>query len=160
MLANFQSKILESTAYKKLRAVLSSCFHFLHKKFLWGVFSFIEEKFFKFLFVGALNTLFSYCLYAFFITIGLVANLALFLQYILGVLWNFKTTGSIVFKNNDNKLIFKFVLSYVFTFILNSFLLNFLIYTLKLNEYLSQAILILPIAFISFLIFKLWVFKK
>ena len=158
MLANFKNKIKESTAYKQFRAVLSFCFHYLHKKFLWGLFKCIDEKFFKFLFVGALNTLFGYILYAFFVTIGLKANLALFFQYILGILWNFKTTGSIVFKNNNNRLIFKFILSYIFTFTINSFALNFLIKFL--NEYIAQAILVLPIAIISFLIFKFWVFKN
>ena len=160
MLANYTNKILNSTAYKKFRAVLSYIFHFLHKRFLWGIFKNIEEKFFKFLFVGALNTLFSYTIYALFVAIGLIPNIALFFQYIIGVLWNFKTTGTIVFKNNNNKLIFKFIASYVFTFLLNSLLLNILAEQLKFNDYLSQALLILPMAMISFLIFKLWVFKE
>lgn len=158
MLANFKKNFIESTAWKVSKAVLSNIFHYLHKKFLWGVFRKIDEKFFKFLFVGALNTLFSYTLYAIFVTIGLVANVALFFQYILGVLWNFKTTGSIVFKNNNNRLLFKFVISYVFTFILNSIFLKLL--TFVLNDYISQAILVLPMAIISFLIFKFWVFKN
>ena len=123
MLANLSNKILNSTAYKKFEAVLSFCFHYLHKKFMWGMFKKIDEKFFKFLFVGFLNTAFSYFLYALFITIGFVANIALFFQYVFGVLWNFKTTGTIVFQNKNNKLIFKFVLSYVFTFLINSVLL-------------------------------------
>lgn len=158
MLANIKQKIQESAIYKKFVEVLSFCFHYFHKKFLFGAFSKIDEKFLKFLFVGCLNTLFGYCLYALLITIGLIANVALFFQYIIGVLWNFKTTGSIVFNNHNNRLLLKFVLSYVFTFLINSLLLNFLIK--YLNEYISQAILILPIAMLSFLIFKFWVFKK
>ncbi len=158
MLVSFKNKIQESTAYVHSRAVLSTSFHYIHKRFLWGIFKCIDEKFFKFLFVGALNTLFGYLVYAFLITVGLKANLALFFQYILGVLWNFKTTGSIVFKNNDNRLIFKFILSYVFTFSINSVFLNIL--TRYINAYLSQAILVLPVAVLSFLIFKFWVFKK
>lgn len=157
MLVNLNNKILNSTAFKKLRAVLSFCFQYFHKRFLWGIFSSIDEKFFKFLFVGLLNTAFSYFLYALFITIGLVANLALLLQYIFGVLWNFKTTGTIVFQNKNNKLIFKFVLSYVFTFLINSILLKILLN--YINDYLAQAILILPIALLSFIILKYWVFK-
>lgn len=158
MLANFYNKITESTAYKKFRAVLSCVFHYIHKKMFFGIFSKFDEKFFKFIFVGLLNTFVSYVLYAFFVAIGLVANLALFFQYIFGVLWNFKTTGSIVFKNNDNRLLFKFVLSYVFTFFLNSILLNFLIK--YVNEYFAQAILIFPVALTSFVILKFWVFRK
>ena len=160
MSANIKQNILNSTAYKKFRAVLSFTFHYLHKRFLWGIFKKINEKFFKFLFVGFLNTIVSYLLYAFFVTIGLIPNLALFFQYILGVLWNFKTTGIIVFKNHDNKLIFKFIGTYIITFFINSLFLNILAIQLKLNEYLSQAILVLPVAVLSFLLFKFWVFKK
>ena len=154
---NLKSKILESTAYKKFEAVLSACFHYIHKKLFWGVFSRIDEKFFKFLFVGALNTLFGYTTYALFVAIGLVANVALFLQYIVGVLWNFKTTGAIVFKNHNNRLIFKFIASYIFTFFINSVLLKFL--TSFMNDYLAQALLVLPVAMLSFIIFKFFVFK-
>ena len=149
---------MNSTAYKKFRAVLSFCFHYLHKRFLFGIFKKIDEKFFKFLFVGFINTVFSYCLYAFFVMIGLVANLALFFQYVIGVLWNFKTTGTLVFKNKNNKLLFKFVGCYIFTFLINSVLLKILIN--YINDYFAQAILILPIAFLSFLILKFWVFKE
>ncbi len=158
MLANFKNKIFESTVYKQFRTVLSFCFHYLHKKFLWGAFKRIDEKFFKFLFVGFMNTIVSYILYAFFVTIGLIPNIALFCQYILGILWNFKTTGSIVFKNKDNGLLFKFILCYVFTFFVNSVCLNFL--TKYLNDYISQAILVLPVAMLSFVILKFFVFKN
>ena len=160
MSANIKQNILESTAYKNFRAVFSSVFHYLHKKFLWGAFRKIDEKFFKFLFVGFLNTVVSYMLYAFFVAIGLVPNLALFFQYILGVLWNFKTTGVIVFKNHNNKLIFKFIGTYIITFSINSLFLNLLAVKIGLNEYLSQAILVLPVAVLSFLLFKFWVFKE
>lgn len=157
MLDNSKYKTIRSVVIEKFITTLSICFQYLHKKILWGLFSHIDEKFFKFLFVGTLNVAFSYSIYALLITCRLDANLALFFQYILGVLWNFKTTGSIVFKNHDNRLIFKFVLSYVFTFLLNSVLLYIL--TKFLNDYLSQALLVMPIAVVSFLIFKFWVFK-
>ncbi len=160
MPVSIRRNIFESTVYKKFRAVLSLVFHYLHKKFLWGIFKKIDEKFFKFLFVGFLNTIVSYILYAFFVLIGLIPNLALFFQYILGVLWNFKTTGVIVFKNHNNRLIFKFVGTYVITFFINSLFLNILAVQVGLNEYISQAILIFPVAVLSFLLFKFWVFKE
>jgi len=158
MLVNIKNTILKSTAYKKFEAVLSYCFHYIHKKMFFGIFKNIDEQFFKFLFVGALNTVVGYGIYALFILIGCIANIALFFQYIFGILWNFKTTGVIVFKNHENKLLFKFILSYVFTFTINSILLYFI--NQFLNAYISQAILILPVAMISFVIMKFWVFKK
>jgi putative flippase GtrA len=151
---------IKSTVFKLkavLLSIISKTFHYIHKKMFWGIFSRIDEKFFKFLFVGAFNTLFAYTIYAILVTIGIIPNIALFLQYILGVLWNFKTTGIIVFKNNNNRLIFKFIASYILTFVVNSILLNILIR--YINDYLAQAVLVLPIAILSFLIFKFWVFK-
>lgn len=118
----------------------------------------IDIKFLKFLLVGGINTIFAYCIYALFVTLGLPPGLALFFQYIIGVLWNFKTTGILVFKNHDNRLVFKFILSYVFTFILNGILLKILLKFL--NEYLAQLVLVLPVAMVSFCIFKFWVFKS
>ena len=156
---NKQNK--KNTVFSNIKTVffdfISKAFHYIHKKMFWGLFSKIDETFFKFLFVGALNTTFSYFIYVLFLWIGLRANFALFFQYIIGVLWNFKTTGSIVFKNNNNRLIFKFIASYVFTYIINSILLNILLRCT--NEYIAQALLILPIALLSFIIFKIWVFK-
>ena len=160
MLVNIKNQIQNAVFNLKTAffAFISNAFHYLHKKFLWGLFSHIDEKFLKFIFVGILNTIFSYSIYAILITFKLIPNVALFFQYILGVLWNFKTTGIIVFQNNSNKLIFKFIASYIFTFIINSILLKLLIK--YINGYAAQAILIMPIAILSFLIFKFWVFKK
>jgi len=155
---NSNKKAVFDKAKTAFLLFISNAFQYLHKKFLWGIFSYIDEAFFKFLFVGILNTIFSYSIYAILITLKLIPNVALFFQYILGVLWNFKTTGIIVFKNHDNKLIFKFISSYILTFIVNSILLDILIK--YINGYLAQAILILPIALLSFVIFKFWVFKK
>lgn len=63
-----------------------------------------------FIFVGALNTLFGYTIFTFFIMMGLHYALAALLANILGVLFNFKTTGKIVFKNSNNVLLVKFFL--------------------------------------------------
>lgn len=144
MLANFISKFYKNAVFKPLRTAFFA----------------IDRKFIKFIFVGILNTLFSYFLYSLFVYMGLIPNIALFLQYIFGVLWNFKTTGVLVFNNHENKRIFKFILCYIFTFSINSLFLYLLAEKIKLNEYLSQAILIPPIALTSFILLKYWVFKK
>ena len=152
MLANL-SNLIKNTVFNFLRTV----FYYFHKKFLWGVFSKINEKFFKFLFVGFINTSFSYFLYALFLSLGFEAQIALFFQYIFGVLWNFKTTGVFVFKNKNNMLIFRFVFCYVLTFFVNSLFLKILMK--YLNEYIAQAILILPVAMFSFVLLNKMVFK-
>ena len=53
----------------------------------------------RFLFVGAVNTVFSYGCYASFIYIGYNYALAAFFATCLGIIFNFNTTGRIVFKN-------------------------------------------------------------
>jgi len=121
---------------------------------------YLERRFVKFLFVGAINTLFGYSTYALFVTLAFKPSDALLISYILGVFWNFKTTGSIVFKNNDNKLIVKFFLCYVFTYYVNNYSLNFLIDNFHWNKYLAEAVVIPPVAILSFTIFKTFIFVE
>lgn len=159
MLANIITKFKNSTVGNYLLTVLSNLFNWVHQKSFFGLFKRVDRKFMKFLFVGAMNTAFGYFIYALFLTLHASHNIALTIQYILGVLWNFKTTGVIVFKNRDNTRIVRFFLSYVFTYSINLVCLNALV-ALDVNKYLAQAIMVLPIAVLSFLIFKKFVFKE
>ena len=72
----------------------------------------VDILFIKFLAVGVLNTLFGYGIFALLLFIGLHYAVASILATICGVLFNFKTTGTLVFNNNDNRLIFKFISVY------------------------------------------------
>lgn len=159
MLANIITKFKNSTVGNYLLTVLSNLFNWVHQKSFFGLFKRVDRKFMKFLFVGVMNTAFGYFIYALFLTLHASHNIALTIQYILGVLWNFKTTGVIVFKNRDNTRIVRFFLSYVFTYSINLVCLNALV-ALDVNKYLAQAIMVLPIAVLSFLIFKKFVFKE
>lgn len=159
MSANFLTKFKNSTAGKYILSVFLNVFNYIHQEAFFGIFRKIDRKFMKFLFVGALNTAFGYFVYALFITLGAAHGIALTVQYILGVFWNFKTTGSLVFKNSDNSLISRFILSYLFTYSINLFCLNELI-RFGAGKYLSQAIMVLPMAVLSFTIFKTFVFVQ
>ncbi len=159
MLANLITRFKNSTVGSKILSVLSNAFNWIHKKSFFGVFSRVDRKFMKFLFVGALNTAFGYSVYAIFVTLHASHNIALTIQYILGVLWNFKTTGIIVFKNHDNSRLIRFFMSYIVTYSINLFCLNILI-GFGVGKYLSQGIMVLPMAILSFLIFKTFVFKE
>ena len=158
MSANFIEKIKDSTAGRLILSVLSNIFNYIHQEAFFGILKRVDRKFMKFLFFGALNTAFGYSVYALFVTLHASHNVALTIQYILGVFWNFKTTGTIVFKNHDNSLILRFFLSYVFTYSINLVCLNILV-RLGIGKYLSQAIMVLPIAILSFLSFKTFVFS-
>ncbi len=160
MIKKLENSIRESTEYKKFRSVLSIIFEWFYTKFFFGILSRFERKFVKYLFVGFMNTVFSYMVYAICVTILSRPTLSLAISYVIGILFNFQTTGRIVFKNKNNTLIFKFFLSYLTTFFINRYFLDTLVSTFHVDKYLSQAILVFPIAMISFLLLKHFVFVE
>ena len=118
----------------------------------------IDWLFVKFIFVGVLNTAFGYMAYALLLFLGLHYTLAVVLSTIAGVLFNFKTTGTIVFKNNNNKLIFKFVAVYAITTTLGIIILR-MAELAGINLYLAGLVSTGLCAIIAFLLNKNWVFK-
>lgn len=118
----------------------------------------LNSQFIKFLIVGALNTLFGYGVYAVLIWFGLNYFSALTLSTILGVLFNFKTIGSLVFKSRSNLKIFKFCFVYFFLFAVNVMSVKLLL-AYGLNSYFAGALTILPLAMLSFFLNKYFVFR-
>jgi putative flippase GtrA len=112
----------------------------------------------RFLFVGVINTIFGYCVYCVLIVTGLDYELAILFSTILGVLFNFKTTGSLVFKNNNKKLLFKFSFVYMVMYLINVLsigcLLNF-----GLHALVAGALISFPAALISFTLLRFFVFE-
>ena len=117
----------------------------------------IDWKFIKFLFVGGLNTAFGYGIFALFIFLKLHYSTALFLSTVAGILFNFKTTGTIVFKNNDNRLIFRFFAAYGIIYGINLLGLK-LFKIINFNMYGAGFILLFPMAVVSFILMKKFVF--
>ncbi|NCR39973.1 MAG: GtrA family protein [Microcystis aeruginosa W13-11] len=137
--------------------------YLIKKNKLFGIVK--KHKFARFLLVGVLNTLFGYFLYGTLILIGLDYKLAVLLATILGVLFNFQTTGRLVFGSKNNKLIFRFVLVYVVTFLLNVEALRIVDaidigIEQKTKMLIAGAILLLPMAVLSFVLMKLFVFRE
>lgn len=118
----------------------------------------IKIQFIRFLIVGFINTIFGYGVFSFFVCIGLHYFLAALLGTVLGVLFNFKTISTLVFNYHNNSLIIKFIGVYVIIYILNIVGL-YLLNLYGINTYISGAVLILPLAVLSFLINKKLVFK-
>ena len=119
---------------------------------------FWKNQLFRFLIVGGINTLFGYLIYAFFIFIGLHYTLAALLGQICGILFNFNTTGRIVFYNTRKSLLFRFIGVYTFTYFVNIFFLR-LFSLINFNMYVAGAILVLPIALLSYYLNKTYVFS-
>jgi len=119
-----------------------------------------NRQFINFLFVGALNTGFGYCAYALFIFTGLHYSIAVLFSTILGVLFNFKTIGVLVFKNGDNRLILRFFAVYAIIYLLNVSGLKLFKSLGSQNMYVNGLILVLPLAFLSFFLNKKFVFER
>jgi putative flippase GtrA len=118
---------------------------------------FWNNQLFRFLVVGGINTVFGYCMYALFIFIGLHFAIAVLLAQISGIIFNFNTTGIFVFNNTQPALIFRFTGVYTITYLVNVLFLK-IFAQINYNMYLAGAILVLPIAFLSFFLNKTFVF--
>ena len=120
----------------------------------------LNWQFVKFLLVGGLNTLFGYSVFALFTFLRFHYSAATFLATILGILFNFKTTGCIVFKNSNNRLIFKFVAVYGFVYLLTVGALKLMLLSGMKNMYLNYLILLFPNALLSFYLMKRFTFSE
>ena len=119
----------------------------------------INQTFIAFLFVGLLNTLFSYAVFASLIYGRLHYSLAVLISTVLGVLFNFKTTGKLVFKSDDNALLFRFVAVYVVIYLFN--IAGLRIYRIfDDNMYLAGLLMIAPAALLAFVVQSRFVFKR
>ena len=111
-----------------------------------------------YLVVGLVNTIVGYGIFALMVYVGLHYSLALLIATVLGILFNFKSTGYFVFKSNNNNLILRFVAVYAIIYVVNVMGLK-LLSLLAINIYFSGAILLLPIASLAFLLNKRFVFR-
>ena len=117
----------------------------------------VRKEFLKFLAVGALNALFGYGCFALLIFAGMHYSAAVLLATIAGALFNFKTTGRLVFGSSDNRRIFRFLAVYAVVYVMNVTLLKILLLA-GLGPYAGGALLILPVALFAFILMKKLVF--
>ena len=119
----------------------------------------LSKELIRFGLVALLNTAFGYAIYALFIWLGLHYTLATLLSTIIGVLFNFKTYGVLVFKNKSNKLIFKFILVYIFLYLCNIGGIAAL-KLCGLSSYIAGLVMIVPIGLLGYLLNKKLVYEK
>lgn len=117
-----------------------------------------DVRFFNYLLVGGLNTLFGYGVFMLMIWAGFHYSLAIAGSTVLGTLFNFKSTGALVFKSHDNSRIIRFVLVYGFVYCMNVLSVGLLI-RLGINAYYSGMIMILPLALLAYRLNSQFVFK-
>lgn len=118
----------------------------------------LRHRLVLFLLVSGVNTLFGYGLFALLVYCNLHYTMAVFLATVAGILFNFKTIGRIVFKSKDNYLFFKFAAVYFTGYLCNISGIA-LLGKMGLNAYYSGAIMTLPVALITFMLNRTFVFK-
>jgi putative flippase GtrA len=116
-----------------------------------------RHRFLRFLVVGGMNTAFGYACFAALVWAGLHYTLALLLATIAGVLFNFKTTGALVFGSSDTRLLWRFIAVYAVVYTANLAALA-LLQAAGIHALTAQALLVLPIAVASYLLNRHFVF--
>lgn len=129
---------------KKMKELIGRLFH---------------NEFVRFLFVGGINTLFGYGVFFLFEYLTRSDAVSLLMSNVLGIIFNFNTLGRLVFKSHHYKLLIKFFLVYGVIYVLNLICLK-VFHHFGMNSNIGQAILVIPVALLSYLLNKIFVFNK
>lgn len=117
------------------------------------------RHFLRFLIVGFINTVFGYIAFSLLLYSGLHYAVASFFSACAGILFNFNTTGRIVFKNSNHRLLVRFFQVYALLYLINLALLKLMV-IFAINLYLGSAVIVLPMAFLSYVLNKKFVFNS
>lgn len=115
-------------------------------------------KFIRFLVAGGVNTLFGFAAYSLLIAAGLAVWLALLVGMLLGTVFNFFTTGGYVFRELLLARFPRFILCYLLVYFINLELIELILPVLS-DKILSQAILVFPMAMLSYFLMARFVFR-
>lgn len=127
-----------------------------------------SKQFIRFVMVAAMNTAFGLFInYAFYFPFEHFDSLKFdhayvlsnFLATIVSILFNFKTYGTLVFKNKDNKLILRFLLATTFTY-LCSIVGIYILEQFIENNYVNITLMAIPVGLLNYLLYSTFVFKK
>jgi len=119
----------------------------------------LRVRFVRFLLVAGLNTVFGYGLFAALILIGLRYPLAAAIATVIGILFNFQTTGRLVFGRGDLSLILRFFGVYGITYVVGVSLLGWADRR-GISVLLAAAVLAVPMGFFSYTLQRLLVFRR
>ncbi len=113
----------------------------------------------KFSAVGVLNTLVGYAVFAalLWITASPLGSLAG--ATVLGMLFNFKSIGRLVFQNRDSRLLPRFLAVYAGQFAINAASLHGLVVT-GFSPFIAQLVILPPLALATFVVMRRLVFDR
>ncbi len=117
------------------------------------------SQFARFVVVGVVNTAFSYAIYAALLYFGLNYALANLIALVVGMLFSFKTQGSLVFANSENRRIFRFVFVWTAIYAINVLVITRFI-AFGFDSYVSGALAIPIATVLSYLAQKFFVFRS
>lgn len=117
------------------------------------------SRFVRFLLVGGVNTAFGYGVYALALLLGAHYAVAATFSTVLGVLFNFLTTGTVVFGGLDGARLHRFVAVYAVTWAAGVLALK-AASALGVDLYLAGLVFLLPSAALTFLLLRSFVFKE
>ena len=117
----------------------------------------LSPRFLRFLLVGLLNTAVGYGLFAFLTWLGLLYPLAIGLATLGGVVFNFQSIGRLVFNRSHWSRLGRFAAVYCVLYGLNVAGVALLLKA-DLNVYVANALLIIPLALIAYLLQQKFVF--
>lgn len=118
-----------------------------------------SRRFLRFLLVGGINTAFGYGAFVACLWLGMHYAMAVAVATMLGVLFNFKSTGTLVFKSRDNRKLPRFVGVYAIVYLANVVGIAILL-RCGAPEWLGGLILILPCAILSYILNSRYVFSS
>tara|TARA_Y100000389_G_scaffold204400_1_gene256726 strand:+ start:7236 stop:7604 length:369 start_codon:yes stop_codon:yes gene_type:complete len=119
----------------------------------------VDSQLARFFGVGIINTVFGYSVYSLIIFLGYSFFLAALLSQIIGTLFNYKTISTFVFPSNSVNRLHRFIIVYIASYVINVITLSILI-NLGYNAYVSGAIIIIPMALLTFYLNKHFVFNN
>jgi putative flippase GtrA len=117
------------------------------------------RQFVRFIAVGLLNTAFGYLVFSVSVLAGVPPMPSLVLAYLLGVPFNFMTTGMFVFDDHGHTLFWRFVVAYGVIYVFNVASYHLLVAAVGAGPLVAQAICLPVVAVFAFILFKVHVFR-
>lgn len=118
-----------------------------------------SPRFLGFLIVGGINTAFGYGMFVLCLWLGMHYAVAAAVATVLGILFNFMSTGGLVFKNKNVTRLPWFVGVYVIIYCVNVLGLRLML-PFGIQPWLGGLLLILPCAMLSYALNKRFVFPS
>lgn len=115
----------------------------------------------KFLVVGLLNTVVGYGIYGVLVLLKVPYLAALLMATIMGVIFNYFSTGKLVFKSRGGRIVFaKFIGAYGIVYSINATALDILIKHFQFDPYIGQALCVPLSVLLSWFLMNYWVYTN